>query len=155
MSDAWRAENKGPESLVAIITVTVLSTVFTGARLFVRGKILGKVHLDDYLIIASVPLGELIFGKRLFSSGGGRRTYENYGLGPSGQMRSENIELSRGHKRMPRQQDTVSFDDLDTTTTTAVAKGSQESILGQHDFSGKIMRTDAFTVSIEQTKKKS
>ncbi|KAI8274601.1 hypothetical protein K4K60_009537 [Colletotrichum sp. SAR11_57] len=54
MSDAWRAENKGPESLVAIITVTVLSTVFTGARLFVRGKILGKVHLDDYLIIASV-----------------------------------------------------------------------------------------------------
>ncbi|KAK1856563.1 integral membrane protein [Colletotrichum chrysophilum] len=335
MSDAWRAENKGPESLVAIITVTVLSTVFTGARLFVRGKILGKVHLDDYLIIASVicswvsvataivavaygmglhfdtltrdqqqkaifwtivgfpagvmsfglpklavvalltrilnpsawhkrflwglslfcllnltanmvllfthcqpprsqwdfdvpstcldkwilvsfaiytgsfgafvdastvvaiykctrvpslaskdftyetadlviwtiveggtmiiaacipilqPLGELIFGKRLFSSGGGRRTYENYGLGPSGQMRSENIELSRGHKRTPRQQDTVSFDDLDTTTTTAVAKGSQESILGQHDFSGKIMRTDAFTVSIEQTKKKS
>ncbi|EQB57925.1 integral membrane protein [Colletotrichum gloeosporioides Cg-14] len=367
MSDAWRAENKGPESLVAIVTVTVLSTIFTGARLFVRGKILGKVHLDDYLIIASVicswvsvataivavaygmglhfdtltrdqqqkaifwtivgfpagvmsfglpklavvalltrilnpspwhkkflwglslfcllnltanmvllfthcqpprsqwdfdvpstcldkwilvsfaiytgsfgafvdaylaiypavvlsklqmslkkkialsvalgigsistvvaiykctrvpslasqdftyetadlviwtiveggtmiiaacipilqPLSELIFGKRLFSSGGGRRTYENYGSGPSGQMRSENIELSRGHKRTPRQQDTVSFDDLDTTTTTAVAKGSQESILGQHSFSGKIMRTDAFTVSVEQSKRKS
>ncbi|KAI8244546.1 hypothetical protein K4K57_002231 [Colletotrichum sp. SAR 10_99] len=102
------------------------------------------------------PLGELLFGKRMFSSGGGKYTYENYGSGPSGpsgHMRSDNIELSRSRearKRAMRQADEISFDD--TTTTTAVAKGSQESILNQHNFNGKIMRTDVFTVSVQQNK---
>ncbi|KAK2770912.1 integral membrane protein [Colletotrichum kahawae] len=314
------AENKGPTALGIVISVSALSTVFAAARLFVRGKILGKVHLDDYLIIASVicgwvnvgtaiaavahgngrhfdildteqkqgailwtiagfpagvmsfglpklavvalltrimnpskghkiflwamsfcafvdiylavypavvlaklqmsvrkkvalsvalgigsissivaiykctrlpslasqdfsydtadlviwtivegstmiiaacipvlqPLGELLFGKRMFSSGGGKYTYENYGSGPSGpsgHMRSDNIELSRSRearKRAMRQADEISFDD--TTTTTAVAKGSQESILNQHNFNGKIVRTDVFSVSVQQTK---
>lgn len=48
------AEDKGPTALGIVISVSALSTVFAAARLFVRGKILGKVHLDDYLIIASV-----------------------------------------------------------------------------------------------------
>ncbi|WYZ35502.1 hypothetical protein EsH8_X_000149 [Colletotrichum jinshuiense] len=101
------------------------------------------------------PLGELMFGKRIFSSGGGRYTYENYGSGPSGQMRSD-IEMSRSRearKRAARIQhdvDAISFDD--TTTTTVAAKGSQESILAQHNVTGKIVRTDVFSVSIEPSK---
>ncbi|UQC79499.1 uncharacterized protein CLUP02_04979 [Colletotrichum lupini] len=47
-------ENKGPSSLGIIISVTALSTLFTAARLYVRGVILKKVHSDDYLIVASV-----------------------------------------------------------------------------------------------------
>lgn len=98
------------------------------------------------------PLGELLFGKRIFSSGGGRNTYENYGSGPSGRTRDE-IEMSRSRdlgKRAQRQADEISLDE--TTTTTAAAKGSQESILDQHQFKGKIMRTQAFTVSVEPSK---
>lgn len=48
------AQNKGPAILATIYTVTVLSTIFTAARVFVRTKILGKLQLDDYLIILSV-----------------------------------------------------------------------------------------------------
>ncbi|GKT51196.1 uncharacterized protein ColSpa_11377 [Colletotrichum spaethianum] len=51
------AENRGPTALGIVISVSTLSTLFTAARLFVRGKILGKVHLDDFLIIASVLCG--------------------------------------------------------------------------------------------------
>ncbi|KAK6211633.1 integral membrane protein [Colletotrichum tabaci] len=50
-------ENKGPTAIGIVISVSVLSTLFTAARLFVRGKILGKFHLDDYLIVASVLCG--------------------------------------------------------------------------------------------------
>lgn len=53
-STAWEAEDKGPTSLGIILSVTVLSTLFAAARIFVRGKMLGKIYLDDYLIIASV-----------------------------------------------------------------------------------------------------
>ncbi|TDZ38416.1 hypothetical protein CTRI78_v010852 [Colletotrichum trifolii] len=101
------------------------------------------------------PLGELIFGKRIFSSGGGRYTYEHYGSGPSKRMRSENVELSQSQaasKRLQRraEEDVVSFDDA--TTTTVAAKGSQESILGQPSPVGKIMRTDVFSISVESKK---
>ncbi|OHW96428.1 integral membrane protein [Colletotrichum incanum] len=51
------AENKGPAAIGIVISVSVLSTLFAAARLFVRGKILRKVHLDDYLIVASVICG--------------------------------------------------------------------------------------------------
>lgn len=48
------AENKGPTALAIVVCVSVLSTVFTAARLFTRGKVLGKISLDDYFIVASV-----------------------------------------------------------------------------------------------------
>ncbi|KAM0326237.1 hypothetical protein ACHAQA_006834 [Verticillium albo-atrum] len=46
--------NKGPGILVTIIIVSILSTLFTGARLWVRGKILRQFHADDWLIVISV-----------------------------------------------------------------------------------------------------
>lgn len=46
--------NKGPSILATIITVSVLSTLFTAARLWVRGKILRQFHADDWLIVVSV-----------------------------------------------------------------------------------------------------
>ncbi|OLN82373.1 hypothetical protein CCHL11_09781 [Colletotrichum chlorophyti] len=99
------------------------------------------------------PLGELIFGKRMFSSGGGKYTYENYGSGPSGQMRSD-IEMSRSQearKRVVRREaDDISIDE--PMTATFAAKDSQESILGTKNGLGKVMRTDAFSVSVEQRK---
>lgn len=101
------------------------------------------------------PLGELLFSKRMLSSGAGR-TYENYGSGPSGKIRSENIELSNSveaRKRTQRQAYDISLDGSDTPITTVIAKGSQESILGQHNHDGKILRTDIFSVSVEQNNK--
>ncbi|KAK1498723.1 integral membrane protein [Colletotrichum abscissum] len=101
------------------------------------------------------PLGELIFGKRIFSSGGGRYTYENYGSGQSGQHRSD-IEMSRSkevQKRVARRQHdaaAISFDDRVTTTT--VTKGSQESILQGKNMYRSIVRTDLISISIESSK---
>lgn len=54
LSPEVAAQNKGPAILATIYTVTVLSTSFTAARVFVRTKILGKLQLDDYLIVLSV-----------------------------------------------------------------------------------------------------
>lgn len=48
------AEDKGPAILAACIGVTVLSTIFVAARLFVRGRIIGKMYLDDYFMAASM-----------------------------------------------------------------------------------------------------
>ncbi|ROT36500.1 hypothetical protein SODALDRAFT_335593 [Sodiomyces alkalinus F11] len=56
-SAAYLAENKGPSILGSTIAVSIASTLFAGARLFVRGKILRQLHLDDYLIIISVLAG--------------------------------------------------------------------------------------------------
>ncbi|KAK1518687.1 uncharacterized protein CCOS01_11507 [Colletotrichum costaricense] len=101
------------------------------------------------------PLGELIFGKRIFSSSGGRYTYENYGSGQSGQHRSD-IEMSRSkevQKRVARRQHdaaAISFDDRVTTTT--VTKGSQESILQGKNMYRSIVRTDLISISIESSK---
>ncbi|KAK1535871.1 integral membrane protein [Colletotrichum paranaense] len=53
-------ENKGPSSLGIIISVTALSTLFTAARLYVRGVILKKVHSDDYLIVAWVSVATAV-----------------------------------------------------------------------------------------------
>ncbi|TEA17341.1 hypothetical protein C8034_v000441 [Colletotrichum sidae] len=57
MSSARDAENRGPAALVVVIGVSAVSTLFTAARLFTRGKILGKIRLDDYLILASLLCG--------------------------------------------------------------------------------------------------
>lgn len=46
-------QNKGPGILAAIITVSIISTLFVVGRLFVRVKIIEKLYLDDYLIILS------------------------------------------------------------------------------------------------------
>jgi hypothetical protein len=48
------AQNKGPAILATSITVTVLSTMFVAARLFVRGRIIGKLYMDDYFMMASL-----------------------------------------------------------------------------------------------------
>ena len=50
MTPSYLAENKGPSIMVTCCTVTALSTLFIFARLFTRQKIMGKLHLDDYLV---------------------------------------------------------------------------------------------------------
>lgn len=54
VSLARDAENRGPAALAVVICVSVVSTLFAAARIFTRGRIMGKVRLDDYLILASV-----------------------------------------------------------------------------------------------------
>ncbi|EHA46987.1 hypothetical protein MCOR27_000039 [Pyricularia oryzae] len=51
------SENKGPMALAAVIVISAVSTTFTAARLFTRGTVMGKLMLDDYLILAAVILG--------------------------------------------------------------------------------------------------
>uniref|UniRef100_A0A8H7K8U6 Rhodopsin domain-containing protein n=1 Tax=Bionectria ochroleuca TaxID=29856 RepID=A0A8H7K8U6_BIOOC len=46
----WVAQDKGPSILGVCISVTVLSTIFVIMRLFTRQKIMGALHLDDYLV---------------------------------------------------------------------------------------------------------
>lgn len=48
------AANKGPTILGVIFTMTAISTGFIGARIFTRAKILGKMQLDDWLVVVSV-----------------------------------------------------------------------------------------------------
>lgn len=50
----WAAENKSPAIIATIVIVTVLETMFTAARLYVRGGIMKKLQLDDYIIIVAV-----------------------------------------------------------------------------------------------------
>jgi len=47
------AQDKGPGILAAIITVSIISTLFVIGRLFVRIKIIEKLYLDDYFIMLS------------------------------------------------------------------------------------------------------
>jgi len=47
------AQDKGPGILAAIITVSIISTLYVAGRLFVRIKIMKKLYLDDYFIILS------------------------------------------------------------------------------------------------------
>ncbi|RYP27627.1 hypothetical protein DL766_006300 [Monosporascus sp. MC13-8B] len=53
-AEARSSANKAAVFLGTICAVTALSTVFAAARLFVRGKFLGKLLLDDYLVAISV-----------------------------------------------------------------------------------------------------
>lgn len=45
--------NKSPYIIGIICTVTGVSTLFVGARIFVRGYIMKKLQMDDYVIIFS------------------------------------------------------------------------------------------------------
>ena len=47
-SDAWRAQDNGPAIVATCWAITAASTVFVGARLYVRGVILKGLHSDDY-----------------------------------------------------------------------------------------------------------
>ncbi|CAM1504818.1 Fc.00g024090.m01.CDS01 [Cosmosporella sp. VM-42] len=53
-TQAYLSEDKGPVILGVILTVSILSTIFVFARLFTRKKILGSLHLDDWLTIPAV-----------------------------------------------------------------------------------------------------
>ena len=58
-SDAWKTQDKGPSIIATCWAVTAASTVFVGARLYVRGVILKRLHSDDYyslLALVSVSL---------------------------------------------------------------------------------------------------
>ena len=55
--------NKGPGVIAVITTIVTISTVFVFARLFVRTRILGKVEVDDCLIL----LGLVSLSLSLFS----------------------------------------------------------------------------------------
>lgn len=46
--------DKGPAILATSVTVTALSTLFVGARLFTRAYIIKKLYLDDYFIFLSM-----------------------------------------------------------------------------------------------------
>lgn len=56
----WVDQDKGPAIIATIVTVTVLSTVFAAARLYVRGGIMKKLQLDDYIIIVAVVRSRLV-----------------------------------------------------------------------------------------------
>jgi hypothetical protein len=50
----YMAQDKAPSIVATCIAVSVVSTLFVGARLFTRQKIMGKLHLDDYLIASAI-----------------------------------------------------------------------------------------------------
>lgn len=54
LSPEMAAENKGPGILAACYTVEAIASFFVAARLFVRGRMMGKWQLDDWLIIVSM-----------------------------------------------------------------------------------------------------
>ncbi|RYP48530.1 hypothetical protein DL768_005609 [Monosporascus sp. mg162] len=68
--------NRGAVIVGTICAVTALSTAFAAARLFVRSKYLGKLLLDDYLIIISVLCAWLTVGFQVMSvrAGNGKPT---------------------------------------------------------------------------------
>lgn len=51
---AYKADNKGPMIIAVCLAVTVLSTIFVALRVFTRQKIMGQLHLDDWLVIPSI-----------------------------------------------------------------------------------------------------
>ncbi|KAK3335272.1 hypothetical protein B0T19DRAFT_351385 [Cercophora scortea] len=52
-SPDYMAANKGPDALATICAVMALSTAFVSARVFVRGYLMRKLQIDDYIIIAA------------------------------------------------------------------------------------------------------
>ena len=51
VSEDYLRANKGPKIVAIITTIVAISTVFVFARLFVRTRILGKLEVDDCLIL--------------------------------------------------------------------------------------------------------
>ena len=50
----YMAQDKSPSIIATCIAVSVASTLFVFARLFTRKKIMGQLHLDDYLITSAI-----------------------------------------------------------------------------------------------------
>ena len=50
----WAAQNKATSVIVVMSIFNGLSFVFTSMRLYTRGVIKGKLHLDDYFILISL-----------------------------------------------------------------------------------------------------
>ncbi|KAJ0117329.1 integral membrane protein [Diaporthe amygdali] len=74
LSPEMAAENKGPGILAACYTVEVIASLFVAARLFVRGRMMGKWQLDDWLIILSMLFGwiAVAFTTAAVASGSGK-----------------------------------------------------------------------------------
>jgi hypothetical protein len=53
-TDEYLAENLGPGVATVCIVLTSISTIFILLRLFTRGKIMAKLHADDWLASLSV-----------------------------------------------------------------------------------------------------
>lgn len=53
-TDAYLAADKASMITSTVIAVTVITTLFVIARIFTRQKIMGKMHLDDWLVSISV-----------------------------------------------------------------------------------------------------
>lgn len=51
MTPEYIAESRVPLIMGVIISVSVLSTAFVGARIFTRARLTGNMFLDDYLVI--------------------------------------------------------------------------------------------------------
>ncbi|TDZ23990.1 hypothetical protein Cob_v003353 [Colletotrichum orbiculare MAFF 240422] len=73
-SSAYAAEDKGPSIITTICIIVGISTVFVLARLFVRLKVLGQAHADDYLTVLSLFLSYFTVGLEVWAvrSGNGR-----------------------------------------------------------------------------------
>ena len=54
------AEDKGPAIIISMSITTAIATLFIAARLFVRGRLLGKMHWDDYLITVSLVCSPIL-----------------------------------------------------------------------------------------------
>ncbi|KAL2875056.1 hypothetical protein SGCOL_009759 [Colletotrichum sp. CLE4] len=111
----------------------------------------GSIIIIAACIPVLQPLGELLFGKRIFSSRNGK-----YLSGNSKSRLSGRLGTTKGLFRTPVKKTSQEGFDADSfnsiAKTTVVGRGSQESILEQHGSDGKIVRTDAFTVTIEMNK---
>ncbi|KAF4839726.1 hypothetical protein CGCSCA4_v010879 [Colletotrichum siamense] len=111
----------------------------------------GSVIIIAACVPVLQPLAELAFGKRIFSSGSRRYTHQNSGPGTVGRLRSSMRAFSRQtNDKVQSESGSKSFKSV--VQTTIVTKGSQESILEKYDSDGKIVRTDAFTVTVESNK---
>ncbi|OHE94163.1 integral membrane protein [Colletotrichum orchidophilum] len=56
ITTSYSTEDKGPGIIAAVCIIVGISTLFVASRLFVRIKILGQTHLDDYLTVVSLLL---------------------------------------------------------------------------------------------------
>ncbi|KAL2262439.1 hypothetical protein VTK26DRAFT_1342 [Humicola hyalothermophila] len=68
------AEDKGPGIIATVVAVTVLETLFCAARIYTRGRIIGRLQLDDYLLILSVIMGwsSVVFTILAVNAGNGK-----------------------------------------------------------------------------------
>ncbi|KAF6820832.1 integral membrane protein [Colletotrichum musicola] len=73
-SSSFADEDKGPSIILTNCVVVGISKLFVLGRLFVRGQILGKTHLDDHLTVLSLLLSYVTVGLEIWAvkSGNGR-----------------------------------------------------------------------------------